>query len=76
MKRTMLITLVALALGACAGRQVRQPRMHRAIELLEGALDSLEHATADKGGHRVRAMEEIRAALVEVRAGIAFDETH
>ncbi|MBL8912859.1 MAG: hypothetical protein JNM17_19355 [Archangium sp.] len=76
LKRTVLISLVALTLGACAGRQVRQPRMHHAIELLEGALDSLQNATSDKGGHRVKAMEEIRAALVEVRAGIEFDEKH
>lgn len=76
MKRTLLISLVALTLGACAGRQVRQPRMQHAINLLEGALDSLQSATADQGGHRVKAMEEIRAALVEVRAGIEFDETH
>ncbi|MFO0596410.1 MAG: hypothetical protein U0228_13925 [Myxococcaceae bacterium] len=74
--RTVTLVLAAAALGACASHHVRQPRMQHARELLEGALGSLENATADKGGHRVRAIEEIRAALVEVDEGMRFDDTH
>ncbi|MFT3713444.1 MAG: hypothetical protein QM817_37790 [Archangium sp.] len=76
MKRSLLIICVAISLGACAGRQVRQPRMERAKDLLEGAMSSLREATSDKGGHRARAIEEIQAAIVEVNAGIQFDDTH
>ena len=34
---------------------------------------SLERATADKGGHRVKAIQHVDAAIAEVRAGMRFD---
>jgi uncharacterized protein (DUF2336 family) len=53
-----------------------QPAMHKAIMNLEQAKANLENANADKGGHRVRAIKLINAAIAEVREGIAFDNTH
>ncbi len=50
-----------------------QPQMHAAKELLEGAKRHLENATADKGGHRARAITLTSQALEEVRKGIEFD---
>ena len=77
MNRTTLWCCLAafLVAGACA-RAAHQPHMNRALELLSDARVTLEEATHDKGGHRVRAIEEIRAAQQEVNAGIEFDRTH
>ena len=45
--------------------------------VLEGvrlrALYHLGQATHDKGGHRVKALEHVRAAINQVEAGIRFD---
>lgn len=74
--RAVLVSAAAFLLGACAARHVRQPHMHQAIELLRGARLELENATADKGGHRVAALQLVQQAIDEVRAGIQFDDTH
>ncbi|MBL9045286.1 MAG: hypothetical protein JNM83_27000 [Myxococcales bacterium] len=50
-----------------------QPHMKSALNSLEGALGQLEKATADKGGHRVKAIDHVKQAIAEVKAGIAFD---
>ena len=33
-------------------------------------------AEADKGGHRVKALELVNQALAEVKAGVEFDNKH
>lgn len=53
-----------------------QPHMKAALELLEKAQNQLEKATADKGGHRQKAMDHVKAAMAEVKQGIAFDKSH
>ena len=84
-RRTILSLLTAgmfgLVLGA-AGRPATaspvepQPHMRMALTSLEAAQKHLETADNDKGGHRVKAMEHVRLAMDEVRAGIAFDNKH
>jgi hypothetical protein len=53
-----------------------QPNMEAAIAKLQEAKASLEKATADKGGHRVKAIKLVDQAMAEVQAGIEFDRTH
>jgi hypothetical protein len=53
-----------------------QPNMKAALAQLEGAHASLQKATADKGGHRVKAMELTKAAIAETKAGIDYDNKH
>lgn len=53
-----------------------QPRMRNALESLEKAHAELKAATADKGGHRVKAMELTKQAIAEVKAGIEHDNKH
>lgn len=53
-----------------------QPRMRAALDLLEKAQGELRAATADKGGHRVKAMQHTAAAIAEVKAGIDYDNKH
>ena len=53
-----------------------QPQMEAALVALKNAREHLEKATDDKGGHRKKAMEHIRKAIIEVEKGIAFDRRH
>lgn len=53
-----------------------QPRMQAALNLLRSARGELQQATADKGGHRLKALAAIDTAIAEVKAGIAFDRAY
>jgi hypothetical protein len=53
-----------------------QPHMRAALESLKVANDQLGKATADKGGHRVKALALVGQAIDEVKAGIEFDSKH
>lgn len=61
-------TVVAAPLVAEAG----QPNMEDALAALYAARNSLQRATANKGGHRQRAIRLIDQAIDEVKAGIRF----
>ena len=65
---------VAALTGIAAAK--RQPLMRDALHDLQVARTTLELATPDKGGHRVKAIEMTEAAMAEVRAGIQFDNQH
>ena len=53
-----------------------QGNMERAVGSLHEALQSLQEATPNKGGHRERAMDLIRQAIAETQAGITFANEH
>ena len=53
-----------------------QPNMVKARQHLQDALSNLNKASADKGGHRERAMGFVRDAISQVNAGIEYDRTH
>jgi hypothetical protein len=53
-----------------------QPRMHSALRALENAERELAAADEDKGGHRTKALEHVRAAIAEVHEGIGYDRRH
>ena len=72
-------TLFAASLATRETRSVDaapQPQMKSALGQLKKAKASLQRATADKGGHRVKAIELVTSAIAEVEAGIAFDNKH
>ena len=48
----------------------------RALSSLHQALGSLQEATANKGGHRARAMDLVRQAIEETQAGVEFADEH
>ena len=50
--------------------------MRAALEHLRAARQSLEKAEADKGGHRVKAIEMVDGAIRHVEEGIAYDNRH
>lgn len=77
MKKT--IAIVALAFTAGFATQAfadKQPMMQKAKLHLEEARNELQNATADKGGHRMKALELVNGALAEVNAAIEFDNKH
>jgi Spy/CpxP family protein refolding chaperone len=53
-----------------------QPKMREALDQLKYAARSLEVADHDKGGHRAKALELTRAAIVQVEEGMKFDNRH
>ena len=55
---------------------VQQPHMRLALEAMKTAKHHQDEATADKGGHRVKAMEHLNMAITETEAGIAYDASH
>jgi hypothetical protein len=64
-------------LGASAeSANAYQGNMERALASLHQALGSLRESTADKGGHRAKAMELVRDAIAETRAGVDFADEH
>jgi len=70
--------LTALVSGNLVREAVadEQPHMKAALKLLQEADAQLEKATADKGGHRVKAREHVKNAIEETKKGIAFDNKH
>jgi hypothetical protein len=78
MRRTLIAVTVAFVLGGLSQRAFaeRQPRMEDALRHLREAAASLKAATADKGGHRVKAITLVEEAIAEVDKGIRFDDKH
>ena len=67
----------AVALGAVVGRaSADQPHMQAALDALTTARGELNAANADKGGHRVKALQSVNDAIREVKAGMEFDRKH
>jgi hypothetical protein len=81
--RRFLISLVTGALlvcgstALCHAQTVRSeatnhPRIAAAIRELEGAIAYMERAPHDFGGHKAAAIRDSQAALVELRAALAY----
>lgn len=75
-------TFTSFVLGALLATSIstavadRQPLMRDALQNLKQAETALQNAAHDKGGHRVKALELTRAAIVQVEKGIKFDNRH
>jgi hypothetical protein len=70
--RLAAILTLAAATGFAGGTAFAyQGHMWNALHALQNAEAQLEMATADKGGHRVNAINLINQAISEVQAGIA-----
>ena len=63
------LLLAPVAVGA---EQERHPAIHKAENKLHAAKEDLEHAAHDFGGHRVKAIEHINAALEELKMALEF----
>jgi hypothetical protein len=68
-------SVACLIAGTAIGASIayaNQPHMVSALEILSSARAELVRATANKGGHRERAIEAVDRAIYETRQGIAF----
>ena len=76
MKKMMMVAVVSAFVGGFASQALaeKQPMMAKALNNLEDAKRALEGATADKGGHRVKAIGLVNDAIAEVKSGIEFDD--
>jgi len=54
----------------------RHPEIRAAMHALMNAERHLQEAAHDYGGHRVKAMELIKQAQGELRAGLEWDRAH
>lgn len=72
MKKTLMVAVLSAFLGSMVtlAYAEKQPHMVKAWELLEKAQKTLETAAHDKGGHRLKAIELIKAAMGEVKEGM------
>lgn len=68
-----VLTAAATLSLATAAKAENQPHMRAALNSLQAARAQLQTATPDKGGHRVKAIDLVNAAIAEVQKGIAFD---
>jgi hypothetical protein len=73
---SFFITATAITFGAGYLAAEKQPRMYSALIHLKKAEKKLENASHDKGGHRVKALKLIRAAKIEIRKGIEYDNNY
>lgn len=58
--------------AAAISASADQPHMQAALKHLEDAQANLQKATSDKGGYRVKALENISRAIEAVNKGIAY----
>ena len=77
-RRDLFVPVVAAAavgvVAAVTSREAQasnQPHMDAALGALQSAKAELQQATANKAGHRVRAIQLIDQAIAQVNAGIA-----
>jgi len=71
-----LAAALGLSLTLPSADAERQPHMMKALDYLKSARSELNRATADKGGHRVKALGLVDEAIVQVKKGINFDDKH
>ena len=53
-----------------------QPAMEAALSSLREAHRLLSVGSPDKGGHRVKAMQLVKDAIIQVEKGISYDRHH
>jgi hypothetical protein len=70
------VTTIGLLGATAKSANAYQGNMERALSSLRQALGSLQEATANKGGHRARAMDLVRQAIEETQAGVEFADEH
>lgn len=70
MRRFVVAGMAAAALFVAGVVTGAQPHMTNALDALQTAKAELQAAQANKGGHRVKAIELVNQAIGEVQAGM------
>jgi hypothetical protein len=69
---TTIVSLLAISAFSLTTARAEQPHMRRALEHLRAARAQLQAAEHNKGGWRLRAIENTDRAIVETERGIGF----
>ena len=84
MKKTILSAsiVLAFALGVFAttaftnierqNEAQKHPRIEKAIDQMQDAMDYMEHAPYNFGGHKLQAMADTRAAIKSLKAALGY----
>lgn len=75
MKKGLLVLITSLMLSV-SSLSAAQPNMDKTLDHLHQAHKFLKNASANKGGHRAKALKLIEEAIEEVKAGKKFAATH
>jgi hypothetical protein len=59
-----------------AEERSEHPRITKAIAALQDAIDYMEHARGDFGGHKADAIEESRKAIRQLHEALAHEARH
>jgi hypothetical protein len=71
---TALIAASPVAAETMKGERAEHPRIAKAIHELEGAIQYMEAAPHDFGGHKADAIRDSRQAIEQLRKALAYRE--
>ncbi|HVT15716.1 MAG TPA: hypothetical protein VHQ90_05960 [Thermoanaerobaculia bacterium] len=73
----VILSVVAFAQGGGGAHKGKgaghHPRIHKAIVALEDAIDYMQKAPHDFGGHRAEAVEASKKAIEQLKLALAYD---
>lgn len=69
--KTIIVILLSISALGLNSAFARQPHMERALENLRAARAELQAAEHNKGGWRIRAIENVDRAIRETERGMA-----
>jgi hypothetical protein len=77
MKRLYTVAAIAILILlpltlAYAGEMAQHPRIHKAFQALDGAIEELKNAPHDFGGHRAEAVVACEKAREQLRLALAY----
>ena len=75
LRRRLAFAAPVLALAAVSSAEAadRHPSINAAIRSLRNAVNDLQHANHDFGGHRVEAMAACNQAISQLEQALRFD---
>src|SRR5918992_5833365 len=74
--KTVFAAVLLLGAATVAAGVPDQPFMQAARADLQTAKRQLQRATANKGGHRAKAISLVNQAIAQVNSSIAYDRRH
>lgn len=69
-----LVASQALSQETMGAEKAQHPRLAHAIRALEGAIEYMEAAPHDFGGHRAAALQDSKKALEQLRLALQYRE--
>lgn len=68
--------LATAVVGSADPAAADQGNMEHAIDLCNKAIDALQAAPDNKGGHKHRAIQMLKTTIEEIQAGIEYANAH